>query len=117
MSASGCELGGPHGAVLANVQEVGRGKEISLTQGFRAMALGARKCSRHCLYSRIEQQGLLMGTDKHGPGRGLSAHPLCQQLSESCCHREFALVHVIGTLAMFPPEVRSLSVSYPLSSS
>jgi len=58
-----------------------------------------------------------MGTDKHCPGWGLSADSLGQQLSESCCHGELALVHVIGALAMFPLEVRSLSISHPLSSS
>jgi hypothetical protein len=58
-----------------------------------------------------------MGTDKHGPGRGLSAGSLGQQLSESCCHCKLALVHVFGAITMFPLEVRSLSIRYPLASS
>jgi hypothetical protein len=47
----------------------------------------------------------------------LSACSLGQQLSESCCHHQLALVHIMGAFAVFPLEVRSLSISYPLSSS
>jgi hypothetical protein len=57
-----------------------------------------------------------MSADQRGPRWRFRTDALGQQLSESCCHCELALVHIIWALAIFPSQVCSLSIGHPLSS-